>query len=65
MDSFIQSPKTEQRVQMVNAGILLLAPFCGAQFNVDEQTFNTDDMGKVRTSENDAFRKKFFSILHI
>ena len=31
---------------MVNEGILLLAPFCDAQFNVDEQTFNTDEMTK-------------------
>ena len=52
MDTFIQSPETKQQIQMVNAGILLLDLFCGAQFNVDEQTFNTDEMGKVRMTGN-------------
>ena len=32
---------------MFYTSILLLAPFCGAQFNVDEQTFNTDEMVEV------------------
>ena len=35
-------PKTEQQIQIVNTGILLLAPFCVPQFNVDEETFNRD-----------------------
>lgn len=48
--TFIQSPKTELQIQMVNTGILLPAPFWGAQFNVDEETFNTDKMGEVRRS---------------
>ena len=63
--TFIQSPKTELQIQMVNTGILLPAPFWGAQFNVDEETFNTDKMGEVRRSVEWGLLEKFYSILHI
>lgn len=50
---------------MVNTGILLPAPFWGAQFNVDEQTFNTDEIDEVQTSVEWGLLEEFYSILHI
>ena len=64
-DTFKQSPKTEQQIQMLNTGILLPAPFWGVQCYVNDQTFNTDEIGEVQTSVEWGLLEEFYSILHI
>ena len=65
VETHLYNPLKQHQIQMVNTGILLPAPFWGAQFNVDEQTFNTDEIGEVQTSVDWGLLEEFYSILHI